>query len=620
MIRQAIKNMKISYKLQIPNLLYLITLAVIIAIFFHSKATMGHLNQEQQILNSFSNQMRDFAFSILDYMSKELPWEEAEKQYQSFQRSIEGTGANSQVTAKWKMIEDFRQLEVKNEAIEGDIFQLTQASMTNSNNYIRTVSNRLADAEERHTVSKIERLVLVGANINTVSNYEIRVRFLQLKEDFGAKDGLLKYINSLTANTKEDIKKLEGTPFQPMAIAALESNETIEKLAREYVNNMETQNSLHDNVLSLINTDLEKIDVNRTESAAHFIANIETILFEILMAMVAAIIICTLLSFYLARGITVVLTRISGHIDEGAGQVASASNQISSSSQQLAEGASEQAASIEETSSSLEEMSAMTRQNADNAGQADNLMKEANQVVGQANESMNDLTTSMEEISKASKETSKIIKTIDEIAFQTNLLALNAAVEAARAGEAGAGFAVVADEVRNLAMRAADAARNTADLIEATVVKVNDGSELVAKTDKAFGQVAKSTKKVGELVGEIASASGEQSEGIEQVNKAVTEMDKVIQQNAANAEESASSSEEMNAQAETMKASVGELVALVGGSLRGKDQTSAGSLNPVPYNTHQGQIEKTERKEFQVHKQKEICPDEVVSIGDGFAF
>jgi methyl-accepting chemotaxis protein len=171
----------------------------------------------------------------------------------------------------------------------------------------------------------------------------------------------------------------------------------------------------------------------------------------------------------------------------------------------------------------------------------------------------------MAEISKASEETSKIIKTIDEIAFQTNLLALNAAVEAARAGESGAGFAVVADEVRNLAMRAANAAKDTAALIEGTVKKVNDGSKLVSSTNEAFMKVAESSGKVGTLVAEIAQASKEQSNGIEQVNLAITQMDKVVQQNAANAEESASASEEMSAQAEQLKEYVEDLVLLVVG-------------------------------------------------------
>jgi methyl-accepting chemotaxis protein len=211
-------------------------------------------------------------------------------------------------------------------------------------------------------------------------------------------------------------------------------------------------------------------------------------------------------------------------------------------------------------------MSSMTKQNADHASQADILMKEANEVVNHANHTMTELTASMEDISTASEETSKIIKTIDEIAFQTNLLALNAAVEAARAGEAGAGFAVVADEVRNLAMRAADAAKDTAELIEGTVAKVTDGTDLVNRTDEAFGKVAESAGKVGELVGEIAAASNEQAQGIGEVDRAVNEMDKIIQQNAANAEESASAAEEMNAQAEQMKSMVSDLVNIVGKS------------------------------------------------------
>jgi methyl-accepting chemotaxis protein len=267
--------------------------------------------------------------------------------------------------------------------------------------------------------------------------------------------------------------------------------------------------------------------------------------------------------FLTHRNITRPIRRIIARLTEDAEHVASSSDQMSSASQSLAEGASEQAASNEETSSTLEEMSSMTRQNAENAKQADVLMQESGRVVEQANSSMAELTASMEEISKAGDETSKIIKTIDEIAFQTNLLALNAAVEAARAGEAGAGFAVVADEVRNLAMRAADAAHNTADLIEGTNDKVRTGAALVRNTNEAFAEVTESSLKVGQLVAEIAAASAEQANGIAQINTAVQEMDKVTQQNAASAEESASAAEEMFAQAEHIKGIVGELAKMI---------------------------------------------------------
>ncbi len=279
-------------------------------------------------------------------------------------------------------------------------------------------------------------------------------------------------------------------------------------------------------------------------------------------AFVAVILVVT---YFLNRYTVRPIRRIVGGLNEGADQVANASSQVSASSQSLAEGASEQAASIEETSASLEQIVSMIKKNADHANQADALMVEAKQVVGSANDSMNKMVSSMQEITKASEETSKIIKTIDEIAFQTNLLALNAAVEAARAGEAGAGFAVVADEVRNLAMRAADAAKNTSGLIEGTVKKIKEGTGLVDDTGEAFAAVAQSASKVAELVGEIAAASSEQAQGIDQVNTAVSSMDKVTQQNAAHAEESASAAEELSAQAEQMKANVAEIVAMVAG-------------------------------------------------------
>jgi len=294
-----------------------------------------------------------------------------------------------------------------------------------------------------------------------------------------------------------------------------------------------------------------------------------------------AILLGVLLTFFMTRSITKPLNRAIEALTEGSEQVTSASGQVSASSQELAQGASEQAAALEETTSSLEEMASMTKQNADNANQANSLINDTSRVVDQANQSMTALTGSMREISAASDQTAKIIKTIDEIAFQTNLLALNAAVEAARAGEAGAGFAVVADEVRNLAMRAAEAAKNTANLIEGTVAKVKEGSDLVNKTGEAFGQVATSTVKSKELLGEIAAASNEQAQGVDQINKAVGEMDKVVQTNAANAEESASASEELTAQAEQMKGIVGELVAIVGGSGGNNLKSQAGNSNRI---------------------------------------
>ncbi len=248
---------------------------------------------------------------------------------------------------------------------------------------------------------------------------------------------------------------------------------------------------------------------------------------------------------------------IAERVDQASGQVTAAGNR-------LADGASEQAAAIEETSSSLEQIAAMTRKNADNASEVDHLMKETRTTVGRASQSMAALSTSMTEISSASEDIQKIIKSIDEIAFQTNLLALNAAVEAARAGEAGAGFAVVADEVRNLAMRAADAAKNTATLIESTVKRICTGSDLVRKTTNEFSDVTNNINSIGGLVEEIAAASGEQAEGISHLNKAVAQMDKVVQQNSASAHETANSAEQMSAQAGNMRHHLDQLLHSIG--------------------------------------------------------
>ncbi len=285
----------------------------------------------------------------------------------------------------------------------------------------------------------------------------------------------------------------------------------------------------------------------------------------VLVGLAAAFVFSLLVGWLLVRNITRPINQAVASLNQGSAEVAAASSQVSASSQALAEGASQQAAALEETSASLEELSSMTKLNADNAEQANTMMQEAGQTVDEANASMERLRRSMEKINAASDETAKIIKTIDEIAFQTNLLALNAAVEAARAGEAGAGFAVVADEVRNLAMRAAEAAKNTQDIIEQNILHIKEGHQLVLATDQAFNQVRESARKAADLVTEISAASREQALGIEQINTAMNEMDRVTQQVAASAEQSAAASEELSAQTETMRELGRHLAILVEG-------------------------------------------------------
>jgi methyl-accepting chemotaxis protein len=273
----------------------------------------------------------------------------------------------------------------------------------------------------------------------------------------------------------------------------------------------------------------------------------------------------TAMSWFIVRGTNKVLTAAVEELANSSHQVTSASGQVASSSQALSQGATEQAASLEETSASMEEMASMTRHNAENTQQAATLMGEVDQQVRGSNAALHDMVESMASIRESSTKVSKIIKTIDEIAFQTNILALNAAVEAARAGEAGMGFAVVADEVRNLAQRSAQAAKDTASLIEESSTKAQQGGVKVEQVAASITAITRSVSQVKGLVEEVGVASRQQAQGIDQVTQAIAQMEKVTQSTAATAEESAAASEELSAQAETSMAVVGRLRALVHG-------------------------------------------------------
>lgn len=284
----------------------------------------------------------------------------------------------------------------------------------------------------------------------------------------------------------------------------------------------------------------------------------------IVVGSAVAAMLAVVMSFLIVRSVNKALSRIANTLGEGSEQVASAASQVSSSSQAIAQGASEQAAALEETTSALEEISSMTKKNAETAQQAAALSAETKTASDKGNQAMVKMSAAINEIQKSAQETAKIIKVIDEIAFQTNLLALNAAVEAARAGEAGKGFAVVAEEVRNLAMRSAEAAKNTSAMIEGSVQSARNGVGISTEVAKTLEEINSAATKVNALVEEISAASLEQSQGIGQVNSAASQMDQVTQSNAAGAEESAAASEELSSQAEQLKSVVGDLLVLVG--------------------------------------------------------
>jgi methyl-accepting chemotaxis protein len=425
-----------------------------------------------------------------------------------------------------------------------------------------------------------------------------------------ADDALVKAVEGLLAGTSEPKRR--------------EMAEAIGKLDEEQLNPAEADREkatalyfseyapIRQKQMAQVDALLNEVQQATSAHAAQEIQALDSLKRIVFWFAGTGLVLCALAGIWAWRTTASVTKEIAVSVEAlttGMRQVASAAGQVAGSSQSLSQGSTQQAAPLEETSPSMEEMASMTRRNAENSQEAASSMGETERLVSDANKALGEMVTSMVAIKDSSDKVSKIIKTIDEIAFQTNILALNAAVEAARAGEAGMGFAVVADEVRSLAQRSAQAARDTATLIEESMSRANQGHQRVTQVSGAIEAITASAGRVKELVDAVSVASREQSHGIDQVTQAITQMEKVTQNTAATAEESAAASEQLSAQAESSMAVVQRLAGLVGSHAqkpasvrpappKPKAEGSAGSVQPIRVLTGGKSMKRTAEEEI----------------------
>lgn len=435
---------------------------------------------------------------------------------------------------------------------------------------------------------KIKERINKTSTINSIGTNFIECRLLstqilnKMKKDIefaGAMgvlnpvlDGIIKDLTDLkiTFTDVNDIEKLDKI------FSNLESYRSNSTKFYDILIQTEKSAAEADVMAAGILVDITAVNTGAIDNTVKTVGNTEsslnTALVITLVALGIMIFFAILLAAIIIRNITTTMNAISNNLTDVSMYVAGASNQLSSASDQLASGSTEQASSIEEISATMEETSSMVMQNTENTRQAAGLSKQASVSSKQGVEQMIKMQGSMQEIKTSSNQISKVIKVIDDIAFQTNILALNAAVEAARAGDAGKGFAVVAEEVRNLAQRSAEAAKDTAAMIENNIKLSDDGVAVCNAVNISLSEINKHIENVNKLVNEITAASEEQSRGVRQVTEAITQMESVVQTTAATAEESSSAAGELNHQAGSLEEVVRQLVILVQGAKANLEQ------------------------------------------------
>lgn len=608
-----IKNMKLSKKISLgfTSILFIAVILGLIAILNMSRSGSNAKKLDKEFVpsvalaNRLTTSSNNIMLAVRSYGLSGIQtyYDTYTKELQSFNEVLEEFEKLSQETKNipelkndvndikghsesYKMkVEETKKINDTLENLRAIMDTNAKVFMTEAETYLENQTGKLKEEMNQKLSSdklneRLEKITWINQVIDLGNETRIGNFKSQALRDVGLLEGAIG--NFVKIN--EIIDKIKAKTVQEVNMVQLEKIRTAGENYKQALIQFEStwkartelekvRSAAGDDLLAAIDK-VASLGLDTTKSVAST-TNTSLSISTIIMALglTLAVILGVTLSVVIVVSITKSINQIVNSLKSGAEQVFQASEQLSGASQSLAEGSSEQAAAIEETSSTLDETSSMVQQNTENTKQAAVLSNNAKETADKGNTEMEEMMRAMNDIKSSSSEISKIIKVIDDIAFQTNILALNAAVEAAGAGEAGMGFAVVAEEVRNLAQRSAQAAKDTSDMIETSILRANKGADIAEKVSHSLVEIREQAKKVNEIMNEITTASQEQAQGIFQINKAVNQMEQVTQSIASGAEESASSSEELSAQAESLMEIVNNLILLVEGENGAKSHT-----------------------------------------------
>jgi methyl-accepting chemotaxis protein len=427
-----------------------------------------------------------------------------------------------------------------------------------------------------------QRLYELMSLVDHLSGLAMRARFRYQEGEFKTADDLLKRSLDIAAglNPASGLEKLKKNLSE--SLAAIAGQVQVFKAAVAQERQDASERDRFADVVTLNAAALREAENQKAlQTAAASGAILRGVMWILGLGVLASLVLSAVSAIVLIRAITRPVNAMIRRLAEGARKVEQASGTVSASSHDLLKGVKGNSASLSEIAAAVEKLNSLTQRNTHDSTQANDLMAQVQNAFKRAEQSMSRLNKAMTDISASGQEIAKIIKMIDEIAFQTNLLALNAAVEAARAGEAGAGFAVVADEVRNLALRSAEAAKGTSELLAATINGINTGAEMVGETAETFSSVEAQVGTLSKLFSDVAEASREQSDDISRIRDSMTSMDRVSREGTAQADQSARSARELASQTVNLNGAVGDLTELVHGRTSGRGDSTMPRL-PAP--------------------------------------